>query len=95
MDDATIAGGLNEALTEAGGSAHFVEHFNEFGDTLVIEYHFTALPERLDLGRLLAAFDRVAATYWTNQHRHGAVNIDGEIGARKVSVVVSLRKEVE
>jgi hypothetical protein len=95
MDDVTIAGDMNLALIEAGGSARFVEHFNAVGDTLVLEYHFSALPVRLDLGRLLAAFDRVGATYWTHHAGHSAINIDGAIAGRKVSVVVSLRKEIE
>jgi hypothetical protein len=95
MDDATIAGSLNQTLTEASGNVHFREHFNEVGDTLVIEYHFTALPDEIDLGRLTAAFEQLDALYWTNRHSQSTVNIDGVIGGRKVSVEVSLRKESE
>ena len=95
MDDATIAGGLNQTLTEASGSVHFREHFNEVGDRLVIEYHFTALPNQIDLGRLTAAFEHLDALYWTNRHPHSTLNLEGVIGGRKASVEVSLQKQSE
>jgi hypothetical protein len=95
MDDATIAGGLNQALTEASGSVHFREHFNEVGDRLVIEYHFTELPNKIDLARLAAVFEQLDALYWSNRHPHSVVSIDGAIGGRKVSVEVSLTRESE
>ena len=95
MDDAMIAGNLNQTLTEASGSVHFREHFNEVGDALVIEYHFTALPNKIDLARLTAAFEQLDALYWTNRQSHSTVNLEGVIGGRKVSIEVSLRKESE
>ncbi len=95
MDDALIAGNLNQALTEASSSVHFREHFNEVGDRLVIAYHFTALPDKIDLKRLSAVFEQLDALYWTNRHPHSAINIDGAIDERKVSVEVSLKRESE
>jgi hypothetical protein len=93
MDQATIGGTLNEAVRKASGSEHFREHFNEAGDRLVFEYHFTALPGRLDVGRVAAVLDRLDAIYWTGRHEHSDINIDGALGGRDVSVVISLRKE--
>ena len=95
MDDATIAGNLNQTLRQASASVHFREHFNELGDTLVIEYHFTVLPEKIDLSRFLVGFDTLNNLYWTNHHSHSTLNAEGIIGARKVSVELSLRKEPE
>jgi hypothetical protein len=95
MDDATIAGNLNQTLRQASASVHFREHFNELGDTLVIEYHFTVLPEKIDLARLTVAFDTLNALYWTNRPGRNAFNIEGAIGERKVSVEVILQKESE
>jgi hypothetical protein len=93
MDEAAIAGGLNQALTEASGSVHFREHFNLVGDTLVIEYHFTTLPAKLDLERLRAAFEKVDAMFWSGHHGHSTVSLDGTVDGEKVSVLVSLRRE--
>ena len=95
MDDATIAGTLNQALVEASGSVHFREHFNEIGEILVIEYHFTKLPEKVDLRRLYATFPTVEAVYWRSHDDRNTVSIDGSFGVRKVSVEISLRQESE
>ena len=93
MDEATIAGDLNQALNEASGSIHFHEHFNLVGDTLVIEYHFKTLPEKIDLERMRRVFDKVDALYWSGQHGHSTLSIDGLVQGEKVSVYISLRKE--
>jgi hypothetical protein len=95
MDDATIAGNLNQALSQASGSVHFREHFSELGDLLLIEYHFTVLPEKIDLSHFLVGFDTLNKLYWTNHHSHSTLNVEGAIGTRKVSVELSLRKEAE
>jgi hypothetical protein len=94
MDEATIAGELNLALNEASGSIHFHEHFNLLGDTLVLEYHFKTLPEKIDLERLRAVFERVDALYWSGQHGHSTISMDGVVQGEKVSVLISLKKEM-
>ena len=93
MDEASIAGNLNQAVTEASGSVHFHEHFNLLGDRVVLEYHFTQLPDRINLERIRAAFEKVEALYWSRQHGHETINLDGLIVGEKVSLFISLRKE--
>ena len=93
MDEAIIAGALNQALTEASGSVHFHEHFNLVGDTLIIEYHFKTLPEKIDLEWMRSCFDKVEAFSWNGQQGHSMVSIDGMVQGEKVTVYISLRKE--
>jgi|SRR6516164_4070148 hypothetical protein len=93
MDEATIASGVNQALTEASGSIHFRERLNELGDTLVLEYHFTHLPERIDLMRLTAALDKVQGLVWSEHHGESRLILDGVVGDKRVTVFISLRKE--
>jgi hypothetical protein len=92
MDPAAIASGVNQALTEASGSSHFREHYEEVGDALVLEYHFFKIPEKIDLWRLAAALERVEGMAWSVHHGEHRLTLDGAAGGRKVAVFVSLRK---
>jgi hypothetical protein len=94
MDRAAIAGGINQALTEASGSIHFREQFSELGDALILEYHFTRLPAKIDLWRIAAAFSRVEALSWSDHHGESRLNLDGVIDDQRVTVFISLKKDV-